>query len=60
MVDRWLLLLSGCYRQVSIVVSLVVWQTGGCFCKVVAIGRLVYWCLWQYGRQVDVIERWLL
>ena len=24
-VDRWMLLLSGCYRQVSIVVSLVVW-----------------------------------
>ena len=25
MIDRWLLLLSGCYRQVSIVVSLVEW-----------------------------------
>ena len=25
MVDMWLLLLSGCCRQVSIVVSLVVW-----------------------------------
>ena len=24
-VDRWMLLLSGCCRQVSIVVSLVVW-----------------------------------
>ena len=31
---RWLL-----YRQVGIVVSLAVWQTGGCYCKVVAIGR---------------------
>ena len=25
LVDRWMLLLSGCCRQVSIVVSLVVW-----------------------------------
>ena len=25
MVDRWMLLLGGCCRQVSIVVSLVVW-----------------------------------
>ena len=25
MVDRWLLLSGGCYRQVSIIVSLVVW-----------------------------------
>ena len=39
MVDRWMLL-CGCCRQVSIVVSLIVWQTGGCYC-VVAVGRLV-------------------
>ena len=39
MVDRWMLLLGGCYRQVSIVVSLIVWWTGRCYCKVVAEGR---------------------
>ena len=26
----------------------------------VAIDRKVQWYLWQYGRQVDVIEMWLL
>ena len=26
----------------------------------VAIDRKVKWYLWQYGRQVDVIEMWLL
>ena len=41
MADRWMLLLGGCYEQVGIVVSLAVWQTGGCYCKVVVIGRLV-------------------
>ena len=41
-------------------VSLVVWYMGGCYCKVVAVGRKVHLCLWQYGRQVDVIIRWLL
>ena len=41
MVDRWMLLFSGCCRQVSIVVSLVVWYTCGCYCKVVAVGRQV-------------------
>ena len=39
MVDRWISLLGGCCRQVSIVVSLIVWWTGGCDCKVVAEGR---------------------
>ena len=39
MVDMWLLLLGGCFRQVSLVVSLGVLQTGGCYCKVVSIGR---------------------
>ena len=39
MVDRWMLLLGGCCRQVNIVVSLIVWWTGGCYCKVVAEGR---------------------
>ena len=46
--------------EVSTAVSLVVWWTGGCYCKVVAIDRKVQWYLWQYGRQVDVIEMWLL
>ena len=39
MVDRWLLFQGGCCRQVSIVVSLAVWQTCGCYCKVVAVDR---------------------
>ena len=41
MVDRWMLFLGGCCRQASIVVSLIVWWTGGCKvdCKVVAEGR---------------------
>ena len=39
MVDRWMLFLGGSCRQVSIVVSLIVWWTGGCYCKVVAEGR---------------------
>ena len=39
MVDRWMLLLGGCYRQVSIVVSLIVWWTGVCYCKVIDEGR---------------------
>ena len=51
---------GGCSRQVSTAVSLVVWWTGGCYCKVVAIDRKVQLYLWQYGRQVDVIEMWLL
>ena len=51
---------GGCCRQVSTAVSLVVWWTAGCYCKVVAIDRKVQWYLWQYGRQVDVIEMWLL
>ena len=38
-VDRWMLLLGGRCRQVSIVVSLIVWWTGGYYCKVVAEGR---------------------
>ena len=38
-VDRWLLLKGGCCRQVSTIVSLKVWQTGGCYCKVVAVDR---------------------
>ena len=38
-VDRWVLLSGGCCRQVSTVVSLVVWWTGGCNCKVVDLGR---------------------
>ena len=49
-----------CCRQVSTAVSLVVWWTGGCYCKVVANDRKVQWYLWQYGRQVDVIEMRLL
>ena len=40
----WIWILSGnpeggCCRQVSTIVSLLVWQTGGCYCKVVAIDR---------------------
>ena len=41
MVGRWMLLLSGCCRQVGIVVSRVVWHIGGCYCKVVSLGRYV-------------------
>ena len=36
---------GGCCRQVSTVVSLVVWLTGGCYCKVVAIDRKLQLCL---------------
>ena len=36
---------GGCCRQVSKVVSLVVWKTGGCYCKVVAVDRKVQLCL---------------
>ena len=39
--------------QVSTIVSLVVWQTVGCYCKVVAIGS-VYSCV--SGTMVD---RWV-
>ena len=39
LVDSWLLLLGGCCRQLSIFVSPVVWYTGGCYCKVIAVGR---------------------
>ena len=39
MVDRWMLLQGGCCRQVSTVVSLVVWLSSGCYCRVVAVGR---------------------
>ena len=46
MVDMWMLLLGGCCRQISIFVSLVVWQTGGCYRKVVTVGWLVQLCLW--------------
>ena len=38
-VDRWLLLKGGCCRRISIVVSLAVWWTSLCYCKVVAVGR---------------------
>ena len=38
-VDRWLLLLGGCCRQVRTILSLLVWQTGGCYYKVVAVDR---------------------
>ena len=39
MLDRLMILLGGCCRQVSIVVSLIVRWKGGCYCKVVAEGR---------------------
>ena len=38
-VDRWLLFKGDCCRQVSTIMSLLVWQTGGCYCKVVAVDR---------------------
>ena len=41
MADMRLLLLGGCCRQVSTVVSRVVWYIGGCYCKVVSLGRNV-------------------
>ena len=46
MADMWLLLKGGCCRQVSTVVSLVVWYIGGCYCKVVSLGRFLKLCLW--------------
>ena len=46
MVDRWILLLCGCCRQVSIVVSLIVWYTGECNYKVVAVCKKVQSFLW--------------
>ena len=46
MVDRWMSLKGGCCRQINIFVSLVVRQTGECYCKVVAVGGLVQLCLW--------------
>ena len=45
-VDRWMLLKYGCCWQESTNVSLVVWYTGGCYCKLVAEGRKVQLCLW--------------
>ena len=39
MVDRRMLLLGGCCKQISIIVFLVVWWTGKCYCKVVLVGR---------------------
>ena len=36
---------GGCCRQVSTVVFLVVWWTGGCHCKVVAVDRKIQLCL---------------
>ena len=49
-----MLLKGGCCRQVSIVVSLVLRKTDGCYCKVVAVGSQVQSYLWYYGKQVDV------
>ena len=46
MIDSRMSLKCGCCRQISIIVFLVVWQTGGCYCKVVAVGGLVLLCLW--------------
>ena len=45
-VDRWMLLKGGGCRQESKNVSLVVWYTGGCYCKMVAKGRKVQLWLW--------------
>ena len=42
MVDRWLLLSSGFCKQVSIFVYPVVWWKGGCYFKVVAVGRYIF------------------
>ena len=50
----------GCCRQVRTGVSLVVWLTDECYCKVVAVGRKAQLYLWLYGRHVDVIVMWLL
>ena len=36
--NYWLLLNGGCCRQVSLVVSLEVWLTYVCYCKVVSVG----------------------
>ena len=44
----------------SKVVFLVVWLTGGCYCKVVAVGRKAQLCFWYYSRHVVVIIKWLL
>ena len=50
MVDMWMLLSGGSCRQISIFVSLVVWQTGGCYWQVVAVGGLVH----------SMVDRWML
>ena len=34
-------IVRGCCRQVSTVVSRVVWYIGGCYCKVVSLGRYI-------------------
>ena len=41
-----MLLYGGGCRQSSPAVSLVVLRMGGCYCKVVVVGRLVQLCLW--------------
>ena len=30
--------------------SRVVWYIGGCYCKVVSLGRYVWLCLWLFDR----------
>ena len=60
MVDRWMLLYGGYGRQISKVVFLVVWLTGGCYCKVVAVGRKAQLYLWYSSRHMVVIVNWLL
>ena len=45
MADRWMLLYSGCYRQVGIVVSLAFWQTGCCCRQVNIVVSLVVWLI---------------
>ena len=60
MVDRCFLLKGGCCRQESTAVSLVVWLTGGCYCKVVAVGRKAQLYLWYNISRHVVIVKWLL
>ena len=41
MADMRLLWYGGCCRQISTVVSRVVWYIGSCYCKVVSLGRYI-------------------
>ena len=60
MIDRWVLLQGGYGRQISKVVFRVLLLAGGCYCKVVAVGRKAQLYLRYCSRHVVVIIKWLL